>query len=84
MSKPIDTVQLLLALIGLIKSASVAISVVSVQWAMAKASHSKKNQIVAENELAAEKEKLELKNEETVTDIGDRILDNQGASGRKK
>jgi len=84
MSKPLDTVQLLLALIGLIKSASIAISVVSVEWAMAKASHSKKNQMIAENELEAEKEKnQEGAKDEGSTDIVDRIVERQGGVSGK-
>ena len=67
-SKPVDTVKLLLALVGLVKSAAVAISVVIVEWAMAKKSHAEKKEIVAGYDLEAEKKKNLLKEKNDVKD----------------
>lgn len=91
-SKPVDTIQLLLALIGLIKSAAVAMSVIGVEWALQRKAHAEKKAIIAKNDVELQKKINELREESDVQDpistidniiAADGILPDGEASGEE-
>ena len=86
-SKPIDTIQLLLALIGLIKSASIAVSVVSVEWALARKAKAENNSAILEGKLDSMAKKKEFDDEvrdEDPINVVDNILSSSDGSDNSK
>lgn len=73
--KPIDSVQLIVEMVGFFKSAAIVLSVMLIEWARAKQAHAEDKQAVAESDLAMEKAKNEIKDSYLGRDASDIVRD---------
>ena len=61
--KPVDSVQLIIELMGFFKSAAIVVGMTIIEWAKAKQAHAEDKQAVAESELNSVKVQNEIEKE---------------------